>query len=138
MENSKLVENSLPAITVLHQYEDLGVQREERFAGFLTSSDYAMYMERGALVVAQVRPTNDPAVFLALIPTLELGHSNDPCINAETVQTVAKKLNRMSAYEFVTEIMLKVRQDVNFGEMIIPANSGAVAALESGGRVTWH
>lgn len=133
MENSKLGENSLLAITVLHQYEDLGVQREERFAGFLTSPKHAMYMEHGELlVVAEVRPTNDPSVFLALIPTLELGRSNEPCNNAETVQTVAKKLNRMTAYEFVTEIMLKVRQDVNFGEMIIPANSGAVAALESG------
>jgi hypothetical protein len=131
VEKNELAVDLLP-ITVLTQYEDLGEQLEEYFAGFLTGENHAMYIERtqscGVLMIVEVEPTNDPSVYLTISPTLELGQVDDLLKKAETVEAAARKLKNMTAYEFVTKVMSNVKQEVDFENMIVPAP----ANLESG------
>lgn len=106
-------------ITVMFQYEDLGQQIEQRFPGFLTSSNHAMFVERYSLMIVPVEPTNDPTVFLGG-HTFELGNVDDSSRNVQTIESVVKKLNNMTAYEFVTEILMSCRHIRDFDGKIIP------------------
>lgn len=135
MKKNDLVESSLLAITILEQYEDDG-PREERFSGFLTSSNHAMFVEQmyGTLMMVEVEPTNDFSVYLTVSPPTKLGHVNDPSKNDETIKEVAKTLNNMTAYEFVAKVIFNLRHEVDFVDKIvpIPESSNSITSLESG------
>lgn len=124
MGKNELVEieqAALLEITIVEQYEDEGPQ-EERFSGFLTSSNHAMFVEQkyGTLMIVEVKPTNDPSVYLTVSPTMDLGRVDDPSKNAETVKAAAKTLSNMTAYELVAKVILNLRQEVNFENTIVP------------------
>lgn len=111
---------TLQAITVMHKYEDLGEQFDERYEGFLTSSNHAMYIEGQALMFVPVKPTNDPAVYLAAVETLQLGIIHDPLQIVLIIESFLKKLQNMTAYEFLAKIMMSVKQEVDFEDFIVP------------------
>lgn len=133
MKNNKSVKSGLQAIIVMFQYEDFGEQIEERHAGFLTGSNHAMYLEGDTLMIVPVKPTNEPSVYLAG-DTMELGVVHDPSQSVSIIESTTKNLNNMTAYEFLTKVMLNVSQDVDFEDMIVPASarSNFMNAIESG------
>lgn len=112
--------NYLP-ITIVDRFEDDG-PKEERWSGFLTSPNHAMFVEPvyGFLMIVEVKPTDLPLLYLKVGATTELGKISDPSKNVETVQAAVKKLNSMSAYEFVIKIICDLRHDVDFKNMIVP------------------
>lgn len=122
-EFAKSGQAALLPITILCQYEDLGEQLEERRSGFLTGFNHAMFVEPqyDTLMIVKVKPTNDPFVYLTVSPTMELGRVDDASKHAETVEAVAEGLKNMTALEFVTKIMMNVKQEVHFDGMIVPA-----------------
>jgi hypothetical protein len=132
MNKNESVESTLKAVTILDQYEDLGEQLEERFSGFLTGSNHAMFVEQkyGTLMMVEITPTNDPSVYLSASRTMELGVTNDCSKNGETVEAVAKTLNNMTAYEFLAKVLMNVDQEVDFEDMIVAIP--AMANLKSG------
>lgn len=133
--DQNLAGNSLLAITVLDLYEDDG-PKEVRFSGFLINSNHAMFVEqshgqaKGALMLVEVKPTNDPLVYLTSSYTTELGIVEGD--HSETIKSTAKMLLNMTAYEFIIKIICKLVNYVNFKDLIvsIPVKNDFIATQD--------
>lgn len=109
-------------ITVLIKYDNEFGEQEERYAGFLTGNLHAMYDENdyGRIVFVKVVPTDEPNVYLSVSGYCSLGYldeSDDPKI---IIEKLTNKLHNMTAFEFMTDVIIHVKAEIEFEDTIIP------------------
>lgn len=120
MSNEDVV---IQPVTIIVKFHDGVGEQEERFVGFLTGAEHAMYVEEdyGNLIFVRVVDTPEPNVYQAVRGFNELGNIKNSPMDAEsTVRAVATKLHNMTAYQFFTDIMVEYVKSEQFGEAIIP------------------
>lgn len=110
------------AVTVIVWYTDEGQYQEEYCPGFLTGEDFAMYVEPeyGEIVFVGVVPSRDPLVFIRRTVYLPLGRIPDLSEAEAVITDITTKLNQMTAYQFMINIIVPIRSDVDFGKLLIP------------------
>lgn len=107
------------AITILVRYNDEQGQKEVRYQGFLTSTANAMYVnEYKKLLFARVEPTNDPDVYLEVNCPRELGSISGDA--KTTIEALTNKLQTMTAYEFMANVIIHITEQFDFEGLIIP------------------
>jgi hypothetical protein len=100
----------IQTVTLLVKFHDGVGEQEERFVGFLTGAEHAMYVEEdyGNLIFVKIVETLEPNVYEAVKGFNELGNIKNSPMDAEaTVKAVATKLHHMTAYQFFTDIMVE-------------------------------
>jgi hypothetical protein len=104
-------------ITVI--YKEEGYQ--ESYIGFLTDPDHAMYVgsQYGTLFLGKVSPTEQDGCYTVDESFIVLGHLTEGQ-EEHTIKTLSQVLREKSAYDFLTEIMLRVPEEIEFKDLIVP------------------
>lgn len=112
---------SVRPVTVIIPFTDETGYKEVYSPGFLTSERHAMYIEddRPEVVFVGVIPSRDPEAYIGVTRYLSLGNITGPD-HAELVAALTTRLQEMSAYEFLADVILFMRDDQEFGKLIIP------------------
>jgi hypothetical protein len=114
----------LRPITVVIKYteEPDGEVLEEREPGFLIDDLHAIFVETEyyRVVLMRVEPTDDPDVYLDVYGYCTLGVLDDSTDPGSVISALTNKLNNMTAYDFLTKVVIHVKEEIGFGEWIIP------------------
>jgi hypothetical protein len=112
----------IPKITVTFIDPSDGYQ--ENYIGFLTDSLNAMYIgsEYGTLFFGRVVPTEQDGFYMTDddSPCLILGERVDDEEGERIINTLTQVLKKMSGYDFLTNIMLRIPVDIDFNDLIVP------------------
>lgn len=111
----------LTKITVIYREEE---GFEQRFNGFLTDAQHAMYVEEtnGELFMNKVVPVEgqegvyyvDPDSSYLILGQVAEGEEE------KTINALAKILQQKTAYEFLVEVMMHVPIETDFEELVVP------------------
>lgn len=89
-----------------------GIEFEE-VDGYLVDSENAFYItEFGELWVLSVTPTEHPDVFLQSHSYVELGIVCENSNGIKTMTKIYERLMRMTGWEFVTDILMNLEEEV--------------------------
>lgn len=116
-------DNGPRPVTVIVPYTDEeGYQLLYR-AGFLTSEHFAMYVEttqrQREIIFTGVMPSRDPEEYINVSRYLSLGEVAEADA-AEVVAALTSRLKQMSAYDFLSDVVMGIQEDVEFRNLIIP------------------
>jgi hypothetical protein len=117
--------NKLPRITVIIPLEDWDEQGgcEEIYAeGFLASEGFAVYLdeEHREIVFVGVIESREPNVFICLTPYLPLGKIERWDQREPVVSAMIDQLKQISAYDFLTKVIVGIGAEIDFDELIVP------------------
>jgi hypothetical protein len=109
-------------ITVLVPYSNEEGRQELYCTGFLTSDHHAMYIEDAYrdIIFVGVLPSRDPGVYIDVTGYLSLGKIAESQNLGEVVAELTERLKQMSAYQFLADVVISMRDEVEFDETIIP------------------
>lgn len=109
-------------ITVIVPYHDEKGYQELIRTGFLTSEHHAMYVETHIreLVLVGVMPSRrDPDVYIGVTSYYALGRLSSR--DSKQVSThLTARLKEMSAYQFITDVLMPLPTDIDFEKALIP------------------
>jgi hypothetical protein len=115
--------SNIKPITVLIRYANEFGDQEARYAGYLTGSRSAMYFyPDGTLNFSFAEETEAPDVYLEL-SGIYLGNINDAdeFLESESiVEKLASILHNMTAHDFMTKVIVHIRDGFDFEGLIIP------------------
>lgn len=109
----------IPVIVIIRFQEELEIE-EERYEGFLVDEKHAMYHIPGfGIMLSAVEPTDEPAVYVEQAQFTRLGKITESD-NAELIiNTLADRLKNMTAFEFLTKVLLHIREEFDYEGLVI-------------------
>lgn len=119
LSNNKHV--AIQPVTILVRYDDEQGEQEEHYPGFLTGGLHVMYVEENnQLLFASVAATKRSQEYWSTSGYFSLGTLAEDMDGESVIKTLASKLHGMSAYEFITRVLIDLGMEIQFEDFIIP------------------
>lgn len=115
----------LKPVTILVRYTNEEGDQELRFLGFLTGSEHGMYVDPGYgnLHFCKLESTDDPTAYLDVGGYLVLGklsESEQVDFAVTIIEQLASKLQSISGYEFLMNVIANLSPNIELEDWIIP------------------